>query len=121
MFELKDGTIPGRTEISHSQLNAAHLSETFTKVFHLLCTPANVHFHYVLISSQNSIFHWVRDHRVHHKFSETDADPHNAKRGFFNAHVGWLMLKKHPEVLRRGKQVDMSDVLADPVVQFQEK
>jgi stearoyl-CoA desaturase (delta-9 desaturase) len=31
------------------------------------------------------------------------------------------MLKKHPEVLRRGKQVDMSDVMADPVVQFQEK
>jgi stearoyl-CoA desaturase (delta-9 desaturase) len=31
------------------------------------------------------------------------------------------MLKKHPEVLRLGKQIDMSDVMADPVVQFQEK
>jgi stearoyl-CoA desaturase (delta-9 desaturase) len=31
------------------------------------------------------------------------------------------MQRKHPEVLRRGKEVDMSDILADPVVQFEEK
>lgn len=45
---------------------------------------------------QNDIFEWSRDHRVHHKHSETDADPHNANRGFFFAHVGWLMVRKHP-------------------------
>ena len=38
------------------------------------------------------------DGRVHHKFSETDADPHNAKRGFFFSHVGWLLVRKHPQV-----------------------
>jgi hypothetical protein len=32
-----------------------------------------------------------------------------------------MMHKRHPEVLRRGKEVDVSDVLADPVVQFQER
>lgn len=63
----------------------------------------------------------MRDHRVHHKFSETDADPHNSNRGFFFAHVGWLMMQKHDDVICKGKQVDMSDVLADPVVRFQEK
>lgn len=30
---------------------------------------------------QTSIHDWCRDHRVHHKFSETDADPHDARRG----------------------------------------
>ncbi|XP_059475217.1 acyl-CoA Delta-9 desaturase-like [Neocloeon triangulifer] len=70
------------------------------------------------LSGQNSIFDWVRDHRVHHKFSETNADPHNANRGFFFAHVGWLMQKKHPAVIENGRKVDMSDVLSDPVVQF---
>ena len=68
---------------------------------------------------QNDIFEWSRDHRVHHKFSETNADPHNAKRGFFFAHVGWLLCKKHPEVKRRGATVDVSDLLADPIVRFQ--
>ncbi|XP_050437283.1 acyl-CoA Delta(11) desaturase-like [Adelges cooleyi] len=73
------------------------------------------------VSGQNSIPDWVRDHRVHHKFSETDADPHNANRGFFFSHVGWLMQRKHPEVYRRGKTVDMSDITNDPLVQFHTK
>uniref|UniRef100_A0A1B0GE34 Fatty acid desaturase domain-containing protein n=1 Tax=Glossina morsitans morsitans TaxID=37546 RepID=A0A1B0GE34_GLOMM len=72
-------------------------------------------------AGQNSLYDWVRDHRVHHKYSETDADPHNSNRGFFFSHVGWLMMYKHPEVLRRGRQIDMKDVLDDPVVLFHEK
>ncbi|KAH1021468.1 hypothetical protein HUJ04_010977 [Dendroctonus ponderosae] len=70
---------------------------------------------------QNDIHEWARDHRVHHKFTDSDADPHNAKRGFFFSHVGWLMCKKHPDVFTKGKTVDMSDVLNDPVVRFQRK
>ncbi|KAM7363849.1 acyl-CoA Delta-9 desaturase isoform 1-T2 [Cochliomyia hominivorax] len=72
-------------------------------------------------AGQNSLYDWVRDHRVHHKYSETDADPHNSNRGFFFSHVGWLMMYKHPEVLRRGRQIDMGDILADPVIRFHEK
>ncbi|PNF16818.1 hypothetical protein B7P43_G19111, partial [Cryptotermes secundus] len=71
-----------------------------------------------LEAGMNPLFEWVRDHRVHHKFSDTDADPHNASRGLFFSHVGWLMQKKHPQVLRRGREVDMSDILADPVIRF---
>ncbi|KAJ1520947.1 hypothetical protein ONE63_004024 [Megalurothrips usitatus] len=73
------------------------------------------------IAYQNSIWEWARDHRVHHKFTETDADPVNAARGFFFSHVGWLLCKKHPEVTRIGKTVDMSDIEADPCVAFQKK
>ncbi|XP_046602986.1 acyl-CoA Delta-9 desaturase-like isoform X2 [Neodiprion virginianus] len=73
------------------------------------------------IAGQNTIYDWVRDHRVHHKYTETDADPHNSNRGFFFAHVGWLMMRKHPEVIRRGRQVDMTDVLSDPIVQFHQR
>lgn len=71
------------------------------------------------LALQNDIFEWSRDHRVHHKYSETDADPHNSKRGFFFSHVGWLLVKKHPDVIIKGKTVDMSDVLSDPIVRFQ--
>ncbi|UYV77575.1 SCD [Cordylochernes scorpioides] len=69
----------------------------------------------------NDVYVWVRDHRMHHKFVDTDADPHNIKRGFFFAHMGWLMCKKHPDVIEKGKTIDMSDVLADPLVRFQRK
>ncbi|UYV81167.1 SCD [Cordylochernes scorpioides] len=71
------------------------------------------------IAGQDDIYVWVRDHRVHHKF--TDADPYNINRGFFFAHMGWLLYKKHPDVIAKGKSIDMRDVLADPVVRFQRK
>lgn len=70
---------------------------------------------------QNDIFEWARDHRVHHKYSETDADPHNAVRGFFFAHIGWLMVRKHPDVIEKGRKLNLSDLHADEVVQFQKK
>ncbi|KAL0831145.1 hypothetical protein ABMA28_002015 [Loxostege sticticalis] len=73
------------------------------------------------MAGQNDIYQWVRDHRVHHKFSETSADPHNANRGFFFSHVGWLMMKKHPDVLREGSKIDMSDIINDPLVRFHRK
>ncbi|MCL4151495.1 UNVERIFIED_CONTAM: hypothetical protein GTU68_043742 [Idotea baltica] len=73
------------------------------------------------LAFQNSIYDWARDHRVHHKFSESDADPHNAQRGFFFSHMGWLMYRKHPDVIQKGKTLDFSDLLQDPVVRFQKK
>ncbi|TMW53323.1 hypothetical protein DOY81_001623 [Sarcophaga bullata] len=82
------------------------------RIFLMLCQS---------LAFQNSIYEWTRDHRVHHKFTDTDADPHNSRRGFFFAHMGWLMCKKHPDVKQKGKQIDMSDLEADPVVMFQKK
>ncbi|KAL3050391.1 hypothetical protein OYC64_012427 [Pagothenia borchgrevinki] len=70
---------------------------------------------------QNDIYEWARDHRVHHKYSETDADPHNATRGFFFSHVGWLMVRKHPDVVEKGKKLELSDLKADKVVMFQRR
>lgn len=70
---------------------------------------------------QNHIYEWVRDHRVHHKFTDTDADPHNSKRGFFFSHMGWLMVRKHVDVMDKGKTVDMSDLEQDSIVMWQKK
>jgi len=63
----------------------------------------------------------VRDHRVHHKFSETPADPHNAKRGLFFSHIGWLMKKKHPSCLENGRKLDMKDIDNDAIIQFHDR
>ena len=68
-----------------------------------------------------SIYHWARDHRVHHKHSEQDADPHNATRGFFFAHMGWLYVKKHPAVVEAGKLLNFDDLKADGTVMFQKR
>jgi len=73
------------------------------------------------IAFQDAAMDWARDHRVHHKYSETDADPHNATRGFFFSHVGWLLCRKHPEVIAKGKQIDLSDLESDIVLRLQKK
>ncbi|GAB1868575.1 (11Z)-hexadec-11-enoyl-CoA conjugase-like [Camponotus japonicus] len=73
------------------------------------------------IAFQGPIYTWVRDHRVHHKFMDTDADPHNARRGLFFSHVGWLLIRKHPEVVNKGAMIDCSDLEQDPFVVFQRK
>ncbi|XP_063832578.1 acyl-CoA Delta(11) desaturase-like [Ostrinia nubilalis] len=73
------------------------------------------------MSLQNTIINWARDHRVHHKCSDTDGDPHNANRGFFFSHIGWLVTKKSDEVKKQGNSMDMSDLYTNPVLCFQKK
>ncbi|XP_044737353.1 acyl-CoA Delta-9 desaturase-like [Chrysoperla carnea] len=71
------------------------------------------------ISFQGSIYRWCRDHRVHHKYTDTDADPHNSRRGAFYSHIGWLMVKRHPQYVEKLKLIDMSDLKNDPLLKFQ--
>lgn len=73
------------------------------------------------LAFQDAVIDWARDHRVHHKYSETHADPHNANNGFFFSHVGWLLCRKHPDVREKGKRIDLSDLYADPILRFQKK
>nr|AGO45842.1 acyl-CoA desaturase HvirKSVE [Heliothis virescens] len=75
------------------------------------------------ITGQRDIYIWALDHRVHHKYSETVADPHDVRRGFWFAHVGWLVLTPHPAVENRriALRPTCADLLADPVVRLQKK
>ena len=80
------------------------------RVFLMLCNS---------MAFEGSIFEWARDHRVHHKGSDTTADPHDSQRGLFFAHMGWIMLRKHAHVRQAGQTLDFADLRADAVVTFQ--
>jgi stearoyl-CoA desaturase (delta-9 desaturase) len=73
------------------------------------------------MAGQNSIYEWCRDHRVHHKFSDTTADPHNINNGFFFSHMGWLCMEKHPDVKTKGKTIYMDDLEKDWIIRYQKK
>lgn len=62
---------------------------------------------------------WSVGHRTHHKFADTDADPHNVQRGFTFSHLGWSVMKEHPMVEIKSRTIDFSDILRDPVAKFQ--
>lgn len=40
---------------------------------------------------QGSCLKWASDHRIHHRFEDTDKDPYSIKKGFWYAHMGWMM------------------------------
>ncbi|ORY47705.1 hypothetical protein BCR33DRAFT_764103 [Rhizoclosmatium globosum] len=65
---------------------------------------------------EGSIKWWSRGHRVHHRFTDTDKDPYNAKKGFFWSHIGWMLKKQG-----RLATVDVSDLSKDWIVRFQHK
>jgi len=82
------------------------------KLFLLMCN---------CMSFQNHVIEWSRDHRCHHKWTDTDADPHNTNRGFFFTHMGWLLVRKHPKLKEMGSKLDLSDLTKDPLLAFQKK
>jgi stearoyl-CoA desaturase (delta-9 desaturase) len=63
----------------------------------------------------------TRAHKQCWWYEQTDADPYNAKRGFFFAHMGWLFVKKHKDIVEAGKKLNFEDLAADPLVMFQKK
>lgn len=45
---------------------------------------------------ENSALAWVSDHRRHHKHVDHDDDPYDISKGFFHAHIGWILFKLDP-------------------------
>jgi stearoyl-CoA desaturase (delta-9 desaturase) len=66
---------------------------------------------------ENSALRWCSDHRIHHKFVDTDSDPYSIRKGFFYAHMGWIFLQEP-----KGRTLEnVPDLLADPLVRWQHK
>lgn len=71
-----------------------------------------------VLALQRSPLEWVGHHRMHHAFSDTGKDPHDASRGFWWSHLGW-MCHEQPEIsdpvkLRRFAR----DIIADPYLNW---
>jgi stearoyl-CoA desaturase (delta-9 desaturase) len=64
---------------------------------------------------QGSIKNWCREHRAHHRYTDTDQDPYSVHKGILHAHILWIVLKQ-PNTVGR---VDISDLKRDPIVVWQ--
>jgi stearoyl-CoA desaturase (delta-9 desaturase) len=51
-------------------------------------------------SVQKGTLWWAANHRVHHKHSDTELDPHSSKLyGFWYSHIGWIMGPDYKQTL----------------------
>ncbi|KAK0121895.1 stearoyl-CoA 9-desaturase [Cadophora gregata] len=67
---------------------------------------------------QGSIRWWSRNHRAHHRYTDTVQDPYSVQKGLLYSHMGWMVLKQDPHRIGR---VDITDLNNDPVVMWQHR
>jgi hypothetical protein len=78
---------------------------------------------------EGSIRWWCRDHRAHHRYTDTDRvfdfdfvltkkDPYSARKGIFYSHIGWMLLKQDPKKIGKA---DISDLNSSRLVRWQHR
>jgi len=66
---------------------------------------------------ENSVLMWASEHRRHHKHVDHDNDPYCISKGFFYAHIGWLLFK-----LKSDQPYDnVADLQKDKLVCWQDR
>lgn len=88
--------------------HSAYTASPIVRAFYLMFGAASV---------QNSALSWCADHRAHHSHTDRDGDPYDISRGFWWAHIGWVV-HRTPRDQNRELVRDLAD---DPLVRFQHR
>lgn len=65
---------------------------------------------------EGSAREWCCAHRKHHRFVDRQGDPYNINKGFWYAHVGWVILKAD-----QSDESNIPDLMQDRLVRFQDR
>ncbi|KAK3082176.1 stearoyl-CoA 9-desaturase [Coniosporium uncinatum] len=90
----------------------AHRSYSATKpleLFLALCGAGAV---------EGSARWWSRDHRAHHRYTDTEKDPYSVRKGLAYSHLGWMIMKQNPKRIGR---TDISDLNENWIVVLQHR
>jgi stearoyl-CoA desaturase (delta-9 desaturase) len=49
-------------------------------------------------AAQKGPLWWAANHREHHRYTDTERDPHSPQKGFWWSHVGWVLSGKYGRV-----------------------
>ncbi|MHC4515132.1 MAG: acyl-CoA desaturase [Planctomycetota bacterium] len=110
-FGVLWGTLCGLSVTGGYHRLFSHSAYTATwplRVFYLAFGAASV---------QNSALACAADHRTHHAHTDRDRDPYSIRRGFWWAHIGWVVCRSNRETPRSL----VRDLEADPLVRFQHR
>ncbi len=81
------------------------------KFFHLFCA---------FLSAQAGPIVWSHVHRIHHKYSDKDKDPHSPVDGFLSGHLGWIFNQQKRANTKEFQSIP-KDLLNDPDIVFFQK
>ncbi len=68
------------------------------------------------LATQGSVLRWSHDHRLHHRYVDTELDPYGTHKGFWHSHLLW-MFKKRPPMEERY----IRDLKERPVIMHQHR
>jgi stearoyl-CoA desaturase (delta-9 desaturase) len=70
------------------------------------------------LAVQGGPISWVASHRLHHAHSDRELDPHNSRKGFWWAHIGWMFYRDPKLATFEGYRHYAKDLVADPFILF---
>ncbi|MGB3612191.1 MAG: fatty acid desaturase, partial [Elainellaceae cyanobacterium] len=67
------------------------------------------------LAAQGGVLGWVGYHRLHHRHTDQQLDPHDSTQGFWWSHIAWLM---HEVPSRKEMAPHIRDIADDPFYLF---
>lgn len=85
---------------SYFALTSLSITVGYHRLFAHVSYKANPIIQFILLffgaaTFEQSALKWASQHRQHHQFTDTEKDPYNIKKGFWYAHMNWILLYKH--------------------------
>ncbi|XP_010535145.1 PREDICTED: palmitoyl-monogalactosyldiacylglycerol delta-7 desaturase, chloroplastic-like [Tarenaya hassleriana] len=91
--------------------NLSHKSFKLAKWLEYLCAYCGTQ------ALQGNPIDWVRTHRYHHQFCDSEGDPHSPTEGFWFSHMSWLF-DSDLVAERCGGAINVGDLEKQPFYQF---
>lgn len=84
--------------------------------------PKFVEYFFVIggyLAFESSPIWWATLHRAHHRYTDTEKDPHSPRYGNYRAYSGWIFGRSYPEHL--DPAVQAPDLVNDPLYKLLER
>jgi fatty-acid desaturase len=71
------------------------------------------------LAFESSPIWWASVHRAHHRFTDTELDPHSPRFGNYKAYSGWIFTSRYPDHI--DPAVHAPDLVNDPLYKLLER
>lgn len=68
------------------------------------------------LAIQRGVIWWSSNHRMHHRYSDEEGDPHPS-HDFWNCHIGWILSDEHVNIARKY----VGDLIKNPALMWVER